>query len=428
MKDKIIQEEVCNIKGYAKVQLFDAKTGKLKHEQEGENFITHATKASMKAFQARQIFMGRNGAVYNEKYDIPLQDGTWNTVHSESGNQGPFQHIVLTDDARVEDAATQQRVAGNFLAYANAHDVYAGTDAVRGTININETKALAALDKISYVFDFATDVANGTFQSIWFTPYNIDSDADIASTNGIAKITPQHVQAAEAVNNYPEFFFDGDFIYTTHNFNIYAQSVTTDEYALISTTPAPNYIDHICRDAVSGLFYCASSSSSVLLIYSPGTDTWTTSATGSPNTTQMITAYGGYIFTNNVNAPVTFRRILVSDNTQFDDWSLGLSESCRVFFVDATGYHFFTATKYYKANTWGGAVTFQRHIGIPSNNYIGTWDNKIGGIDYRGDRTVFYTYDLDIENATAASRKLLPAPVTKTAGEVMKITYTFEIV
>ncbi len=424
-----MQEEACELKGYVKVQLFDAKTGKLKHEQEGSNFITHATKATMKAFQARQIFMNKHGSVHNEKYyRNSLTDNNWNGIYNTIGSIGPFQYMILTDDNRAEDPATQQRVIGNFLAWANTQTTYSGTDTSIGTININESRAAGALNKITYVFDFATDVANGTFQTIWFSPHQLNSNTAIENEEGIKKITVRHVNAINAMSNTPYFFCDGSFIYTVYNNNIYSQNLSTDEYSLLSTSGAPTSISHICRDAASGLFYCARPGSTTLYVYDPAVETWATSLTSSPNATPILTAHNGYIFTGDSNAPGTFRRILASNNSQFDDWSLGLSESFYNFYVDSNGYHFFTKTKYYKADTWGGALVFQGHMGTGNNTAYGIWEGKVANIETKGDRTVFFTYDLDIENATAASRKLLPDPITKTVGEVMKITYTFEIV
>lgn len=136
-----------NIHGHGTVELFDDRTGKLKHRQQFENFI---------ALPAQLVARHQLRSVMN--------DGLSNlTAHDDQVPPSVFTHLFLTNDASVEDPATERYMKGGVVGWSNKTP-YVGADAFRGTPN---AVGCAASDTfVRWVFDWPTHAANGTFQSI----------------------------------------------------------------------------------------------------------------------------------------------------------------------------------------------------------------------------------------------------------------------
>lgn len=78
-----------------------------------------------------------------------------------------FRHMYLSSDNTdvVEGESTDVKY---LVGYADRSATYSGTATDRGTLNLNESYVDGANNKVRFVFDFATDRANGTFQSVGF--------------------------------------------------------------------------------------------------------------------------------------------------------------------------------------------------------------------------------------------------------------------
>lgn len=421
MKEEIKVEDTLPIKGWVKVQLFDAQTGNLKHEQEGPNFLTHMFKDIMKGLQTKQLFMNRMGGVLNDKYIIASTSSTFSAVSGTSNNTLLY-HIYLTGDSRAENPATQQQLIGNIIGMAVSRSATNIINPLYGTLNEAETKVLAALDKVSFVFDFATDRANGTFNSIYFGSSNPGGFYS-------SKVTAQYVLPTDYQTWSSPFCDDANYIYYTYSSRIYKIDKSTNIISEVSTSAAPSGLTGIAFDGTSK-FYCKRISSSTIYIYDTSTNEWTSwLGSGfmltSPLNTQI---YLGYYYEC---TSTTIRRFDLETNTVQERIH---GYTAVGFFVSVSGLHVFTSnTNHFIAATLGGVFTLENKVGLHnalSSSYrnAGIYGGKIACIDARGpDNYVICTYDLDMEDGNVASRRLLTTPVTKTASDVMKITYTFQL-
>lgn len=146
-----------NTQAYAKgkitVQLHNAKTGKLEHEQHIENFVARPALRRLE-WQIRQNYVT----------DITTIGGTY----SDPTPKSPFGAIVLTDSTLTEDPANEWSMPGKLIGYA-LRAAYAGTDTLRGTPSITELDAQETYSKWVYLWpDIA---ANGTIGSVGFSGY-----------------------------------------------------------------------------------------------------------------------------------------------------------------------------------------------------------------------------------------------------------------
>ena len=188
------------MKGNCKVQLFDNISGKELLNTNQDNFIGVLGK--------RFIFSAGLSAL---GYYISNNDS------SKIGNfaaQNPFEKISLTDNS--ESVTTDAMVLpGNEIGYADSEE-YAGTDPLRGTINVNESYNDG--EKLVLVFDFATDKAIGTFQTVGFK----------------YKGSKPQVHAI-ANSNYNCCCKNGDDIYFNVSSSIYKYNVVSQEKSLVNT-------------------------------------------------------------------------------------------------------------------------------------------------------------------------------------------------
>lgn len=160
----------------ATVQLFDEATGKLIYEAKAENLINNIV----------------SKLAYMDYYYWRILG---NVAPNTAKYADPFQTLLLTDYAGVEDASLTL-AKGTIIGYADKSTAYAGTSTVAGTINLAETKLDIANDGLlHFVFDFPTNAANGTFQTIWWTAYSINQIVNLAT------VTPSNWAILIAHNN-----------------------------------------------------------------------------------------------------------------------------------------------------------------------------------------------------------------------------------
>ena len=148
-----------DMRNTCKIQLYDATTGSLKSETVAENVISN---------QFGKL-MTRLVAVYHVF--------TWYPVNAAFANRTLFGMLVLTDYTGQEDPSLGC-IKGNIIGWADKYRSYAGADTQRGSINVAET-GLIDENKVRFVFDFGTGVANGTTGTIFWCPSDHIADTEM---------------------------------------------------------------------------------------------------------------------------------------------------------------------------------------------------------------------------------------------------------
>ena len=168
----------AEIKGIVTIQLFD-QNGKIEREIRTENRVTDsiARMAFMDYFCCR--IRGNPWGVQYEYNDSEVGDTQTAKDSNYLENSGsysyftaPFRHFFLTDDTTPE-SGFERAIKGNIIGWADKSRPYAGTSAVKGTINLSES--LFTESNLHFVFDFPSSVANGTFQKLWWCEMKYDA-------------------------------------------------------------------------------------------------------------------------------------------------------------------------------------------------------------------------------------------------------------
>jgi len=144
-KDKNTDVPMINV---TTVQLFDAVTGELTYEAKAENLVNNIISklAYMDYFYYRII-----GSISNYNFTPP------------------WQVLILTNYTGAEDPDCYY-AKGNLIGWADKTTAYAGASSIQGTINSSETKLdVNKTGNVHFVFDFPTNAANGTFQTVWWS-------------------------------------------------------------------------------------------------------------------------------------------------------------------------------------------------------------------------------------------------------------------
>lgn len=137
-------------KGKVKVELFDDLTGKKIEEIKTNNFIAKGIEYYFKVLMANQFTRNRGtGAINHTVNDL-------------------FERMTLTDASHAEQPDKEWYIKGNEIGWALTSGTYSGGDNKRGSYNTSES--FTTQEQVHIVIDFPTHAANGTFQSIYFTP------------------------------------------------------------------------------------------------------------------------------------------------------------------------------------------------------------------------------------------------------------------
>ena len=139
------------MKGEATIQLFDARTGKEKQRITEENLITNFYKKLIEDYLS---FWQIDAFSTNLQYFLDY----WTPKQTSSG-------IILLDTAQPEDPDNIMLSGGKCVGHAGA--AYSGASIYRGSLNANETGAIT--NGWQWVWDFATDKANGTIKCACLT-------------------------------------------------------------------------------------------------------------------------------------------------------------------------------------------------------------------------------------------------------------------
>lgn len=141
-------KEDVNYRGIATIQLFDEK-GNIVQEVKSENMI------NSKWLSFLYISFFRVSLIYN-------------TSSLDLSYKSPARCMILTTNSEAEEV--NNIIKGDLIGWANGWESYSGDNALRGSVNTAETSNTDF--KKHFVIDFPTNAANGTFQSIYWLPLN----------------------------------------------------------------------------------------------------------------------------------------------------------------------------------------------------------------------------------------------------------------
>lgn len=393
------------------VQLFDAKTGKKIREIKSENIILNATAK----FAYMDYFYNRiKGSISSTAYIAP------------------WQVLVLTDSNSSEDA-TLTYLKGNIIAWADKATPYSGTDGSRGSVNLSETSLDAAGNgDLHFVFDFPTNAANGTFQTVWWAGAKAPSLLQQWSYRGISPVVVSgcvisciSVSAGGSFSKYS--LTDGSYqgsISTVNLPQIYCTGGEYDGTNVWILDASAQKIHKFTGDMTVWL-------SSVAITG------WNTATWGNASSTSDITELNGTLYV------ISYNYFVVSINASTGACIAGTDIRVRCglasnFSASSTGITCDGAGKFYVSYpdpniifildvnlNYLGIIASPPNYNNPrtssydrTNGYIYYWSNYGGGL---------YGIKCAVYSASPGAQNLLPSPVTKTATNTMKIQYDFQI-
>lgn len=158
-KDKL--ENFCDIKGKVTVELINAETNKLEFKVECDNLILQKS---------------INQALGTELVRQLTKNMIWSGIvqRTNVNNLNRLFNGIVLGEENTEPDASEHGFWGKFVAYAGTQ-LFTGVSNAIGSINFSESFIDTENRKIRFVFDFATNVANTSFQSVSFVSGNIAS-------------------------------------------------------------------------------------------------------------------------------------------------------------------------------------------------------------------------------------------------------------
>lgn len=145
------------IKGKSTIQLFNAQTGKLEHEEENTNIVTNAIEDILNYNDPFGLGVRRRDTYFPQKTLYPFTTTAFGGVFLWNGNIAEDPSITMPPDGILETG--------------HAGGQYSGTNQYRGSYNTNESGSINEEGRRGYrhVWDFGTDKANGTIKCLSLT-------------------------------------------------------------------------------------------------------------------------------------------------------------------------------------------------------------------------------------------------------------------
>lgn len=389
-----LEETSPHIKGHVTVQLFDVVTGELVQEEKGHNFLTKAFTYYMAKLQKTMLSMG----AYNNITNVF-------SVGSEAaggGTYGLLKNLILSDSVMAESPSTEVKVPGNQIGFATRVP-YVGSSTTQGTINQNES--WASDYQMHWVFDFATDKANGTIGSVC---WKIDN-AEYA----IRSVSTKKLVRAYSSIKYADGYYWGMISPVVYKID----PSTWLEVASYTMTSSMSYGFNVFNGCI---YYVAPWN---LLKYTIATGVTTTGDAGGQ--TPEMAILNGYTYNihytsasivkGDANTCMTVKTITAPGGSVTDihlvNGVIYVAKSGGVYVFDPVGETFTltTALKGYSILSAYAVVTGK----IQYQNTTAT-NLALYGID---------PFNTDIYEMM--TRKLLTTPVVKTSANTMKIIYDF---
>lgn len=407
------------VRGDVKIETFDARSGEKKAETEGHNLFTNYGLERFRKMCAFSIGgqFGRN--LYFDEADGNCESG----ATPNNAAFGFLKYLILTDNADAITAADSM-IPGTLTGYAT-RDTYSGADITRGSLNRNES--LFTKTGLKAVFDFATDRANGTHKSVFwsdFAPAVSNRLANLESVNDVS-LARNYAQLAES---------DDGYFYGYVSAVLYKiDPITLKEISTYTLPAAPGAI----FDVAGGYcYFTIGSSSTVLYVFNLSDSTSTTKTLPRASGVNGGAVIGGYLYylsdstklyrfdlavgtgtynTISQNSNYTYRRgniLYYIDNAADQLYSYDFSSNTAA----ATDRYPQNVTRLCNTHSLTSAFWYKRQI---SSYYDGTPIVTIN---------LLQKFDLTKGRGNMITGKVLDAPITKDATQTMKVTYTISFV
>ena len=394
MKDFVEFSDNFKPEGKVKVELFDDLTGRKVEEIKTNNFIAKGIEYYFKILIANQFTRNK---------------GTGSIEHTVDNL---FERMTLTDASHPEQPEKEWYMKGNEIGWALTSGTYSGSDEKRGSYNAAES--FTTQEQVHIVVDFPTHAANGTFQSIYFTPndnprnYGIFRPFELDGLPGVLKV--------QKYNN--QIWVLHSVTSGTSNYTLRIISRYDEEFNHLETYQLPydkndffihnNYIYYVEEVASRGLQRAPLS-----------------------NPTDLTTIIDEYINGNERLAGIVFDH----KKNQFVISSAEIIGSSSISRYD-TNFNLLSNTPY---TFPGGNYAYQKmfitddgdiFVGGRNRSYIlqndkAETDAKIGLVVGVIDNYKVMRNGEVMPQTGISSRALLDTPVTKTSNTTMKITYDF---
>lgn len=148
------------IKGKSKIQLFNAQTGALEHEEENTNIVTNAVEDVIN--DNDPLGLGKLATVYSTYYS----KGLLRRINLTPLAEIAFGGVLLWDNT-IEENPTTTMPPDCVNEVGHAGNTYSGKNAFRGSYNVNESGAIE--NGYRHVWDFGSDKANGEIKALSLT-------------------------------------------------------------------------------------------------------------------------------------------------------------------------------------------------------------------------------------------------------------------
>jgi len=389
-----------DVKGRVKVELFDDLTGRKIEEIKTNNFIAKGIEYYFKVLMVNQFTRNK---------------GTGSIEHTVNNM---FERMTLTDASHPEQPEKEWYMKGNEIGWALTSGTYSGGDNKRGSYNTSES--FTTQEQVHIVVDFPTHAANGTFQSIYFTPsgdpqnYGIFRPFVLQGLPGVLKV--------QKYNNE---------IWVLHSSGSSSGSSDSFERSISRYDDNFNHIETYNLPYVKYDFYIHNN----YIYYTEAVASRGLQRAPLSNPTNLTTVINQYINGNESLAGIVFDH----KNNQFvisSSSDSGTSSSSSSISRYDTSFNLLSNTPYTHPNggyyyqkmfiTDDGDIFvngFSRSY-ILNNNKAET-DAKIGLVMGVIDNYKVMRNGEVMPQTGISSRALLDSPVTKTSNNTMKITYDF---
>lgn len=405
-----------NYRGIATVQLFDEK-GNMVQEVKSENCINKR----WLSYLYRSFFS--TNLIFNTK--------------TKFANYTPAYNMVLTNNTGEEDD-NDLMIKGDLIGHADGWSAYSGEDKLKGTVNIAES--INTQFKKHFVIDFPTHAANGTFQSIYW----------IIGASGESPAFSQFKEETvilELENNY---------IFAVRNKKLYGYNKDTKKEICtydITTGKKLNSFEYTDTNNVISLgihndkLYVFTNSYANIYDFN-----WNfiekKNLTRLPNTsTASIMAFRDYEYGFLAIDGNYYSHLFDSDLNEIRQCNIADDKKFQPSYTMYVGNNIFVGTAYYKDSTLNGQKYYDVNKDNITNWSINGYYQFMYSLDegrkYYSSNFIYPYFDYNTNSlyyigesdkkkpyyqATRIpwfAHTLLPAPVTKTATNTMKIQYDF---
>ncbi len=409
--------------GHAKIETFDAITGKKKAETEGHNFFTDYGLERFRRM-SHLLIGGQFGVNY-----YSTEGSTFSTLEAtycniESSLFGFMQYIFLTDNT-APLVPSDCKIPGNLTGYAS-RAAYTGTTLTRG--NFNTTESFLLPGKLKVVFDFATDRGNGTHGSVFWSPFSNLTTYD--PTNAL------NLLCTEKPFSMLYLVESGDgYLYGHNSASKYFYRIDAASFTILDTFEMPVSLGESAWDVLDGkAVYLESSTLHVLDLASQVVTTISSAVTNYNHGGALL---NGFLYSTSANSNSAYSNVLKIDITtgQYSEYKncgvpvykmLRHGNSLYILstYGDIYSYDFESNTKV----LLGNIGTKLRYVGSSHTiadflctYYVGCFG---AGADAR-----YIPCSLTVANANAnmITAKVFDTSITKNDTQTMKVTYTISI-